>query len=80
MSLAGGQEKVDINSNITSAHLSFFPEPDKCFHLYVEGLGHTIDIIEVGDNLRGIVNGSVSKPGAAQALDIFLLHIRRGQS
>ena len=56
--------------------LVFTPGTDKALPLDPQGISNPIDIIEVADYLRGIMDGDIIQPDLAQGLDVSFAHIR----
>ena len=52
----------------------FPPGAHEAFRLHPQRVGHAVDVIEIGDDLRGVVDGAVIPALRAQRLDITLAH------
>ena len=45
------------------------------FEIYVEGVGDAVDVIEVADDLCGVVNGAVIEAVRTQCFQISFGHV-----
>jgi len=51
------------------------PGLNECFQFDTQRIGDTIDVVEIRDHLRGVVDGAVTQPGGAQSLNIGWPHL-----
>ena len=49
----------------------FFPRVDKGFRLDAQGLCHAVDIVEIADDLDGIVDAAIIKAVLTQLVDVL---------
>ena len=61
-----------------SATLTISPGLDKVFGLDAERIRNPIDIVEVGNHLRGIMDSAVIKASRTQRIQICRQHFGRG--
>ena len=61
-----------------SAALTFSPGLDKVFGLDAERIRNPVDIVEVGNHLRGIMYGAVIKASRTQRIQVCRQHFGRG--
>lgn len=55
------------------------PGRDESFQFDAEGIGDSVDVIEVGDDLGGVVDGAVVQANGTKSLDIPCFHNRGTQ-
>ena len=55
------------------------PGLDETLRFYTQCLGHACDVVEVGNHLRGIMNGAVVETVGAQDVQVGRGHVMRMQ-
>lgn len=70
----GGTAHAAALSLLIEWHSLNFPLAHERLWFDTQGIGHTIDIIEVGDDLRGIVDGAIIKAMCTQKIEISRRH------
>ena len=51
------------------------PGLNEVFPLDAQGVGNAVDVVEIRDNLRGIVNGDIVQTGMAKGFDVRRCHL-----
>lgn len=65
--------------SITAVIGQITPGFDKRFGFHAERVRDPVNVVEIADNLRGVVDGAVIQPGSAQRVDVGGGHLARGQ-
>lgn len=52
---------------------------NKIFQINCQSISDTVDVIEVADDLRGIVDGPVRKVILAQLINVAVIYLSRGE-
>ncbi len=48
---------------------------DEVFRFDAEGVGNAVDVVEISDHLRGVVNGDIVQTGLAQPRHVLRCHL-----
>ncbi len=78
-SLSRLQTASDYRKTVMASIWGNLPGADKRLVLDAQGIGDAVDVVEIGDDLDGVMQGPVVEAMGAQALEIALGCLARPQ-